>query len=408
MVAEPIRIHTAPWVAPVKGPMLHDGGVAVAAGTIVAVDAQTSLRLQFAGAEVVDHPGCVLTPALVNAHTHLELSHLAELASEPHPGRFTDWIARLLALRERLGAEGEAAVTAARRALAEQYRSGVQVIADIGNTGLGRDLAATFPGQMLAYKEYLGLAEFTLGKNLQRLAQEPSQVLCTGHAPYSTHPKLLHRLKARANSLDQIFPLHVAEPAAEAEVLAQGSGELVDFIRQRGFWDGSFQPSAAGGSIHSLHALGLLDARTLCVHAIHVSEAEIRLMADLDVKVCLCPGSNRFLRTGLAPARRYLEHGILPALGTDSLASNPEISLWREMHILAEDQPDLDPADIFAMATRGGAEALGLGHRFGTLAPGREAAMLAVPLAANRRTETEIHRYLVHACSALQPTWITT
>lgn len=408
MPSETIRIHAAPWVIPVGVPLLRDGGVAVAAGVIVAMDAKARLQQQFAGAEVIDHPGCVLTPALINAHTHLELSHLAALASEPHTGCFTDWITRLLALRERLGAGGEAAETAARESLDGQYHSGVQVIADIGNTALARDLAATFPGLLLAYKEYLGLAEFTLAKNLQRLAQEPAQALCTGHAPYSTHPELLRQLKARANSLGQIFPLHVAEPAAEAEMLAQGSGELVDFVRRRGFWDGSFRPTDAGGSIHSLHALGLLDARTLCVHAIHVSEPEIRLMANLGVKVCLCPGSNRFLGTGRAPARRYLEHGILPALGTDSLASNPEISLWREMQILAEDQPDLDPADIFAMATRGGAEALGLGHRFGTLAPGRDAAILAVSLPLDCCTETDIHRYLVRTGSALRPERITT
>lgn len=403
-----IRIHAAPWVIPVGAPALRDGGVAVAAGVIVAVDSQARLRQQFAGAVVIDHPGCVLTPALINAHTHLELSHLAALAGEPHHGSFTDWITRLLALRERLGAGGEMAETAARAALDEQYRSGVQVIADIGNTSLGRDLAATFPGLLLACREYLGLAGFTLEKNLARLAQEPAQALCTGHAPYSTHPELLRQLKARANSLGQIFPLHVAEPAAEAEMLAHSRGELVDFVRQRGFWDGSFRPTDAGGSIQYLHALGLLDARTVCVHAIHVSEAEIRLMADLHVKVCLCPGSNRFLRTGLAPARRYLEHGILPALGTDSLASNPELSLWREMRILAEDQPDLNPADIFAMATRGGAEALGLEHRFGTLAPGREAAILAVPLPVDCRMETDIHPYLVRTGSALAPARIAT
>ncbi len=408
MPAETIRIHAAPWVVPVGAPVLRDGGVAVAAGVIVAVDVMARLQQQYPGAEVRNYPGCVLTPALVNAHTHLELSHLAGLASEPHTGSFTDWITRLLALREHLGADGEAAETAARSALEGQYSSGVQVIADIGNTSLGRDLAATFPGLMLAYKEYLGLAEFTLAKNLQRLAQEPAQALCTGHAPYSTHPALLRQLKARANSHGQIFPLHVAEPAAEAEMLACGSGELVDFVRRRGFWDDSFRPTNSGGSIHALHELGLLDARTLCVHAIHVNDAEIQMMADLHVKVCLCPGSNRFLLTGRAPARRYLEHGILPALGTDSLASNPEISLWREMRILAEDQPDLAPADIFTMATRGGAEALGIGHRFGSLAPGRKAAILAVPLAGNCRTETDIHRYLVRTGSTLQPERIAT
>ena len=124
-----------------------------------------------------------------------------------------------------------------------------------------------------------------------------------------------------------------------------------------------------------------MDERTLCIHAVHVSEEEIDLLAAACAKVCLCPTSNRFLRVGRAPVRGYLERGILPALGTDSRASNPELSLWREMRVLAEENPELDPARIFAMATLGGAQALGLEADYGALAPGRKADILVVPLA---------------------------
>lgn len=406
MATLPVRIHAAPWVVPVAAPTIADGGVAVAGNTIMAVDVLTSLRPRFPTAKLIDHPSCALMPALINAHAHLELSHLAELASTPHRGGFGDWITCLLALRERLGATGEAAKSAARTVLDGQFRSGVIAIADIGNTSMGRELAPSFPGLLLPFKEYLGLAERTLPRNLERLGQEPAEALCTGHAPYSTHPELLSQLKQRAAAQNQVFPLHVAEPPAEAEMLTKGSGELVEFVRRRGFWDGSFRPQADTGSIQYLHGLGLLDARTLCVHAIHVNEAEIRLMARLGVKVCLCPGSNRHLGVGRAPAHRYLALGLRPALGTDSLASNPEISLWREMRLLAEDHPDINPADIIAMATRNGAEALGLAHRFGTLAHGQEKAILAIPLEGACRTATVLHHYLVHAGSAIVPNWI--
>ena len=84
------------------------------------------------------------------------------------------------------------------------------------------------------------------------------------------------------------------------------------------------------------------------------------LLAETKSKVCLCPGSNRYLGAGTAPVENYLRRGILPALGTDSLTSNPVLSLWREMRLLAEEHPAVDPADILRMATLGGAEALGL------------------------------------------------
>ena len=102
-------MHTAPWVVPVSRPPIAGGGAAVAAGRIVAVDEAGRLSQRFPGIPVEDHPDCALTPALVNAHTHLELSHLAGLTGEPYPGSFTAWISRLLQWRDWLGATGEAA-----------------------------------------------------------------------------------------------------------------------------------------------------------------------------------------------------------------------------------------------------------------------------------------------------------
>ena len=403
MIPASIRILSAPWVVPVCHPIIIDGGVAIAAGKIVAVDNLQRLLQQYPQAEVIPYPTSALTPALVNGHIHLELSHLAELAAVPFSGSFTGWISRLLQIRDDLGATGELAEEKALQVANQQYASGVSVLADIGNTLITRNLAGMFPGILFPFKEYLGLAALTLEKNVLRLQQEPHDVLCSGHAPYSTHVRLLQQLKARSVSLGHVFPIHTAEPAAEGEMIRQGSGELVDFVRQRGFWDGSFVTRGSGGSIHYLYDLGLLDARTLCVHAIHVATEEIRILAGEVAKVCLCPGSNRFLGTGHAPVQQYLENGILPALGTDSLASNPELSIWREMQILAEEYTEVDTATIFAMATRGGAEALGLENRLGTLEPGKDADLLAVPLPQEKMTTAQVYDYLVTTGSRLQP-----
>lgn len=408
MAAVTMRLHTAPWLVPVCGPIIRDGGVVLSGKTIVAVDERARLQQHYPHAEVTTHPASALTPALINSHIHLELSHLAELSAFPLTGSFTGWIKRLLLLRDTLGALGVAAEQAAQRAANQQYRSGVSVLADIGNTSIGRDLAASFAGILLPFKEYLGLAERTLPTNSSRLRQEPDEVLCSGHAPYSTHPRLLQQLKMRAAALGHIFPIHTAEPASEREMIGQGRGELVDFVRQRGFWDGSFVPMETDhcGSIHYLHALKLLDFQTLCVHAVHVDAEEIRIMAGEGVKVCLCPGSNRYLQTGRAPVQQFLDHGLLPALGTDSLASNSELSLWREMQILADDHPEVAHEAIFAMATRNGAEALGLESQYGTLEPGKKCDLLAVPMPSTSLTEVQVYDHLVTTGSAIAPTRI--
>lgn len=127
-----------------------------------------------------------------------------------------------------------------------------------------------------------------------------------------------------------------------------------------------------------LQRLGVLDPKTLCVHCVHVTENEIQLLAEKGAHVCLCPGSNRFLRVGKAPVERMLRHGLLPAIGTDSIASNEALDIWREMRILSEDHPEAKPAKILEMATLGGASALHCEGLFGSLAPGRRALFLEV------------------------------
>lgn len=398
-----LQIHTAPWVVPVKGHPLADGGVVVEQGRILAVDFVAALRQRFPLAEVVHHPQTALTPALVNAHIHLELSHLAELAQKPLTTSFTGWIVQLLYLREHLGLTGPQVEEAAHGIAQQQYGQGSSVLFDIGNTSVGQDLAPRFAGKLFPHKEFLGLADFTLEKNLQRLNAEADDVRCCAHAPYSTHPRLIQALKKRARSLGHVFSIHVAEPASEGMMLAEGRGEMVDFVRNRGFWDGSFQPPGNAGSIRYLHQLGVIDAHTLCVHAVHLEGEEIRILAGQGGKVCLCPGSNQFLQVGTPPLAQFLEAGMLPALGTDSVASNPELSLWREMSLLAKTHPHVDPERIFAMATLGGAEALGMEQDKGSLTPGKEADILAVPIPLMVENAMQLMDHLVTKATNTHP-----
>ncbi|MGX9728870.1 MAG: amidohydrolase family protein [Candidatus Electronema sp. VV] len=380
-------IRRAPWLLPISSPPVADGSIAVAAGIIAAVGPFREVRRSWPGAQVIEHPDCVLLPGLINAHTHLELSHLAYLGQQPAPSSFPAWIEALLAVRSQAAADDAAMLQAARQALAQQQAEGVAVLADISNSGLTSQLAAEFSGRLLVFKEYLGLRTDSATAALLRLQQESDEQPCTGHAPYSTHPILLRGLKARANRLGHVFPIHTAESAAEIALLRTGGGPFRAFLEERNLWDGSFQPMGdTGGAVRWLHQHGLLDSRTLCVHCVHIDADEIALLAASGAKVCLCPGSNRSLGVGKPPLASLLKKGILPALGTDSLASNPELSLWREMRLLAEEHPSVPPETILAMATLGGAMALGLDKRLGSLEVGKEAVILA---AAMERVPTD-------------------
>ncbi len=391
------------------GPIVADGAVGLHGETIVAVGPYRELETEFAGATVVDHPGSVLMPGLINAHIHLELSNLAHLSQDEPAQSFTGWIAGMLTERENLGFTGLHVEEAARTVLKGQYNSGVLALADIGNTGVARQLVDAFPGLLFPFLEYLGLTRGSLVPALKKLEKADNDIACTAHAPYSTHPELIQALKKRADQLGFLFPIHVAEPASENSMLTHGTGEMADFLRQRGFYEDTARRAGIDivGSVQYLHSLGVLDEKTLCVHAIHVSESEIALLKESGAKVCLCPGSNRFLQVGKAPVEAYLRQGMLPALGTDSAASNPEISMWREMQLLADDHPEIAPCEILKMATAGGAAALGIDSKYGTLGPGRSSHFLAVPVASNLQKEQDVCAALVHGGSNTQPQWVS-
>lgn len=405
----PVVIHRAPWLISMAGPIVADGAVVLHDKTIAAVGPFRELEAEFAGAAVEDHDGCVLMPGLINAHIHLELSNLAHLSQGNPAESFTDWLTEMLSEREALGVTGPHVEEAALDVLQVQHDSGVLALADIGNTGVARKLVGVFPGLLFPFLEYLGLTRGSLVPALKKLGKADDHIACTAHAPYSTHPELIRALKKRADQLGFLFPIHVAEPVSENSMLTSGTGEMADFLRKRGFYEDTF--SWAGidieGSVQYLHSLGVLDEKTLCVHAIHVSESEITLLKESGAKICLCPGSNRFLQVGTAPVAAYLRQGILPALGTDSAASNPEVSMWREMQLLAEDHPEIDPYEILRMATAGGAAALGIEAECGTLDPGRSSHFLAVPVASDLQKEQEVCAALVHRGSSTKPQWVS-
>ncbi len=369
-----ITLHRAPWVLPISTPAIADGAVAVNDEQILAVGTYSQLRTEVHD-RVMDHEARILMPGLINAHCHLELSSYAVLGQQPaEPGNMPAWISDLLALRASPEQSAPDA-TLCHRALAGQYADGVSVLVDIGNDL--RPAANSCDGIEVRYfTELLGLSRHGTDFGLQTLAAHSSGHHFTCHASYSTSSALLQAVKNRARLAEQLYPIHVAESLDELEFLRTGHGRFRTFLEERGVWDDSFVVPATG-AVDYLNQLDLLDSRTLCVHCVHLDENEIELMVSRNAKVCLCPGSNRFLGVGQAPAPKMLAAGLKPCLGTDSVASNPELSLWREMAILAENHPGLSPETIVAMASLYGAEAIGAA-REGRLQTGSANHFLAV------------------------------
>jgi cytosine/adenosine deaminase-related metal-dependent hydrolase len=134
-----------------------------------------------------------------------------------------------------------------------------------------------------------------------------------------------------------------------------------------------------------LQDLGLLDQYTMLVHGVQLDRREVGELAQSGASLCICPRSNLGLTGAMAPVEALLAAGVNLALGTDSLASCPDLSPWAEMAVLRRTVPGLDPEAILHMATAGGAQALGLESHFGRLRPGAVAPLAFVPLPALAR-----------------------
>jgi cytosine/adenosine deaminase-related metal-dependent hydrolase len=380
-----MKLYRAPFVVTGKGPVLEDGAILVCGNTIAAVDRFAILAPECA--HRIDCEGRVLTPALINCHAHLELSWLAGTATADGTfprGDITAWIAGLLKKRDQCSPTDEVIMAAAVAGLQALYENGTILVADIGNRDASAAIGSGHPADVLFFLEMMGLTQRAAEQNLRRLAD--LELSATAHGPYSVNPALIQNLKRRARDRSEIFPLHIAESLDEVEFLVSGQGRFYDFLDERLKAIGEFDKQSlsevfkAPGcrAVEYLDQLGVLDEQTLCVHAVHVNESEVELLARKKAKVCLCPGSNRYIGVGVAPVAMFLDKGILPGLGTDSLASNASLNLFAEMSTLSEDYPGLDPELIFQMATIGGAQSLHMSSRLGSLEKGKQAAILAV------------------------------
>jgi len=406
-------LYRAPFVVSGKGPVIEDGAVLVCGESIAAVDRYTCLAQE--SQHRIDCEGHILTPAMINGHAHLELSWMVGMAADNHGalhGDITAWIAALLKKRDQCSLSDDEIMAAAVTGLQTLYENGTILVADIGNRDASAAIGSGHSADVLFFLEMMGLTRRAAEQSVTRLAD--LELSTTAHGPYSVHPELIQKLKWRASKRLDMFPIHVAESQDEVEFLLSGRGRFYDFLHERlseiGEFDkqdlAEFFKAPGCRTVEYLDRLGVLDENTLCVHAVHVNESEVELLARKKAKVCLCPLSNRYIGVGKAPVAMFLEKGILPCLGTDSLASNASLNVFAEMSALSEDHPALDPEIIFRMATFGGAQSLNMSHLFGSLEKGRRSSILAVELDDSSVGINRVYPYLVQRGAQNSVKWL--
>lgn len=355
-------------VIPEAGRSLDGGWLRIRGGLIAGVGAGPG--------PAADHDldDCIVLPGLVNAHTHLEFSAL----ETPLPGGdgLPAWIARVVE-RRRSRPLGPAEDTAAlARGLAESAASGVTSIGEI-STGHWPTQPTRDTPRVRVFREGLGLSEpaaeaahDAVRRDLARLAAAGVATGISPHAPYSVSTTLGRRLLAMAARLRLPAAMHLAESEAEADLVASGTGEFRRLLDALGAWPSSTPPRLTSAADWiSLLARG---PRGLVIHGTFLDDEALARFARHRNRLSLviCPRTTRLLSGALPPLARFLNAGLRVAIGTDSRASNPDLSVLAECRTLV-DAGLASPAATLHMATVAGAWALGFERRAGLLAPGR-------------------------------------
>lgn len=352
------------------------GAIAVHQGLIVAVGTPAEVEQHHAAKETIKLSGHILLPGLVNTHVHGAMSLFRGLGDDLPLDR---WLHERIFPAESRHVQPEFVHLGTLLSCVEMLLGGTTCFGD----GYFFEEAAAQAADLSGIRGVLGqgildfptpdvpdpiAAKDRVWAFLEKFPRPSSRLhpslFC--HAPYTCRPETLQWAKTVCNDRGMLFQIHVSETLGEVEEIRSRYGM---------------------SPVRHLEQLGILDDKTLCAHAVWVDEQEIQILAEKNARIAHNVESNLKLASGIAPIPSMLEAGITVGLGTDGCASNNDLDLFSEMSLTARvhkavaGNPTVcDARRVLLMATRMGAEALGLGPVTGSLEKGKRADLVAVDI----------------------------
>ncbi|QNN23580.1 amidohydrolase family protein [Planctomycetales bacterium ZRK34] len=329
---------------------LDASGIVIAAGPVDAV-------LRKTGSDIVriEATDRLLLPGLVNAHAHLDLTHIGH---QPYGGDFVQWVRMVMGGRTSDPQQIHEAVASG----AEQSAAaGVFTVGDVGSRSLGG-----LPVRGVGFVEVIGHHDTVVSIDGATGVQP--------HAPYSTGPGVYRQ--AAASGLP--VSTHLAETPAELEFVARGTGPFRELLERLGKWNDTIA-AHYGRGLHPVdwldHVAG--DAPWLCAHCNYVDDAQIDTIAKRGWSVAYCPRASDYFEHEGHRYRNMLAAGVNVCLGTDSIICHGTLSILDEMrHLYQRDKTD--PQTLLKMATINGMRGLQFDGREATFAPGARSGVIAV------------------------------
>ena len=357
------------------------GAVAIDAGKIVAVGPADDISQKYSGGQRIDAAGQVILPGLINAHTHAPMVLFRGLADDL---ALMDWLNNYIFPAESKTVSPEFVQIGTRLAALEMIESGTTTFADmyyfeddIANATREAGLRAVLGQSVIKFpvadaktpEDALVRAEAFIQKWQGNPLITPA---VAPHAPYTLDAAPLKGARALANKYGVPMLIHLAETKQEVQII---------------------QDAHHQSPTQYLESLGLWQGRSLAAHAVYLDDKDIDTLAARKVGLSHNPGSNMKLASGIASVPKWIAKGTLAGLGTDGAASSNDLDMFSAMRFAAflgkvgtGDPRVTSAAQVLEMATRGGAAALGLSDRIGSLEPGKEADVILVAMDGARQT----------------------
>jgi cytosine/adenosine deaminase-related metal-dependent hydrolase len=378
---QPLKVYRARNIAPVGTPPVEDGAIAVRKGRIIAVGRWPVIQRKVQAQQVSDLGEVLVTPGLVNAHVHLELSDLVRPA---FTGKFTDWLAGIRQQQLARGTTPEAqsaSISAAVEAGVDQCRRfGVVAVGDISqHAAISRAVLTNSTLWGMSFAEVLGLGAFrhrfhTLLDNALRQPGPFGRVRAgiSPHSPYTLDPRDFQTTLQAAHSRGMPVASHIAEHPAEQAFLQHHTGEFRDLWDKLGTWDDAVA-SFQGSPMELARTSGLISSGGLLAHVNYASQRDLKILSGSPATVAFCPRTHAYFGHKTHPLMQMMQLGVRVVLATDSCASSGDLDLLAEARLVRQLFPDLSASHILRMITLTPARALAVDQHLGTLAAGKAA-----------------------------------
>jgi len=382
-------------VVTMDGPPIENGAVAVSGGRITNVGKFSDISATNSGEQIVDLGEQALLPGLINAHCHLDYTCLR--GKIPPPKSFTEWIRAINAEKANLSPEDY--IRSINDGFAEAKRFGTTTLANL--TGFPELVSRIQPSiRMWWFAELIDVREPSRANEIVDAALEKLKSTerwgLAPHAPFSASAKLYRRCEEIARSEDVPLTTHLAESREEMSMFRDARGPLYEFLKEigRDMSDcGQRTPLGHFSEIlrDSSTSVGMTQ-NWLVAHLNELVDDDFDLLARSITKFSIvhCPRSHEYFGHSPFQFDKLCEHGFNVCLGTDSLASNDDLSLFAEMRAFQKEFPNVSPEEVLKMVTVNGARALRQETVLGKIRSGFLADLVAVPCARSTSAFEEI------------------